>query len=380
MEDRFLARDVKIGSTVVARAGSPVTSSLMNTLRDRKVDSIKVRSPLTCRKPKGTCAKCYGLNEHGKVPSIGDNVGAVSGQALSEPLTQMTMRTFHQGGISGTRGVVTGYEKIDKMFKMHKIERGKATLAEKDGKVEKVSDAAGGGGKNVIIGGKEHFVEQGLWDSTKIRVGAKIKKGDILSRGLVQPKELVKLRGMLDAQDYVSGQIQDAYEGQGIPLKRRAVETVIRSIGNTTKVLDPGESNFIYGDVAPWTVVNDFNQISIGKKPVAEVVGHTLMEDVSGVKKGSVISERDKTVLERAGKSSVEVGNKPIKHAPFLAGMQRVPLLREDWMAQMGYREIAKALIQGAGQVQESDLHGYSPGAGIRLRCRVRYPATRQEG
>lgn len=361
VEDRFLSRDVKIGSKLVARAGDPVTSSLMNTLRDRKIDSIKVRSPLTCRKPKGTCAKCYGLNEHGKVPSIGDNVGAVSGQALSEPLTQMTMRTFHQGGISGTRGVVTGYEKIDKLFKMHKIERGKATLATNDGKVEKISDAAGGGGKNVVIGGKEHFVEQGLWDSARVRVGGKIRKGDILSKGLVQPKELVKLRGMLEAQDYVSGQIQEAYEGQGVPLKRRAVETVIRSIGNTTKVLDPGESDFLYGDTAPWTVVNDFNAQSIGKMPVADIVGHTMMDDVTGVKKGSVLTERDKTLLERAGKTSVEVGNKPIKHAPYLAGMERVPLLREDWMAQMGYRDIAKALVQGAAKVQESDLHGYSP-------------------
>jgi DNA-directed RNA polymerase subunit beta' len=361
VEDRFLARDVKIGSTLIAKAGDPVTSSLMNTLRDRKVHSVKVRSPITCRKPKGTCAKCYGLNEHGKTPSIGDNVGAVSGQALSEPLTQMTMRTFHQGGISGTRGVISGYEKIDKMFKMHKIERGKATLAEKDGKVEKVTDAAGGGGRVVTISGKDHFIEQGLWDSGKVRVGSSIKKGDILSKGLVQPKELVKLKGMVEAQDYVAGQIQDAYEGQGVPVKRRAVETVMRSVGNTTKVLDPGESNFIYGDVAPWTVVNDFNRTSVGKMSVKDVVGHTLLEDVDGIKKGEVITERGKTVLERSGKSKVEVGPKPIKHAPFFAGMQRVPMLRDDWMAQMGYREIAKALVQGATQVKESDLHNYSP-------------------
>lgn len=361
VEDRFLATDVKVGDTVVAKAGDPVTSSLLNTLKDRKIESVKVRSPLTCREPKGTCAKCYGLNEHGQLPSIGDNVGSVSGQSLSEPLTQMTMRTFHQGGISGTRGIVSGYEKIDKLFKMNKIQRGKATLATKTGRVDAISDAPGKGGKIVTIGGKEHFVEQDLWDSKLVRPGAKIQKGDIISKGLVQPKELVKLKGMLDAQDYVAGQIQEAYESQGIPLKRRAVETVVRAVGNTTKVLDPGDSDFIYGDVAPWTIVRDFNRQSIGKKALTEVLGHTLMEDVPGTKPGDVIDEKTITILERAGKDSVEVGHKPIKDAPFLAGIENIPSLREDWMSQMGYRGIAKALVEGATKVKESDLHNYAP-------------------
>jgi len=359
IEDRFLAKDIKVGSTVLARAGDPITSSLMNTLRDRRVDSVKVRSPLTCSKPKGLCSKCYGLNEYGQSPSIGDNVGAVSGQALSEPLTQMTMRTFHQGGISGTRGVVTGYDKIDKLFTMHKIERGKATLAEKSGKIEKVEDKKGG--KDVYIGGKPHFVEGDMWDSAKARVGASVNKGDILSKGLVQPKELVKLKGMLEAQDYVSGQIQEAYEGQGVPIRRRAVETVMRAVGNTTKVIDPGDSEFLPGDIAPWTVVQDFNNRSLGKMPLSEALGHKLLEDVAGAKKGDVIDDRVKTILERSGKSSVEVGPKPIEDAPFLAGIERVPMLREDWMSQMGYREIKDALIQGATKMQESDIHGYAP-------------------
>ena len=360
-EDRFLAKDVRVGNTTIAEAGSPVTSSLLNTLQDRGIDEIECRSPLTCKLPKGTCARCYGLNEDGNLPAIGDNIGAISGQAMSEPLTQMTMRTFHMGGISGTRGIVTGYEKIDKMLKMHEIKRGKATLAQKGGKIDKVEAAPGGGGRNVFIDGKQHFVETGLTDPKLTRVGRKVRKGDIISKGLVQPQELVDLKGMLDAQNYVAGQVQEAYESQGVPLKRRATETIMRSIGNTTKILDPGESDFIYGDVAPWTVVNSFNDKSLGKVSLPRSVGHILREDVPGAKKGIVIDEKLRNVLERSGKSSVEVGPKPIIHKPFLSGIQRVPLLRQDWMSQMGYRELAKALIQGATKVQESDLHGYSP-------------------
>jgi DNA-directed RNA polymerase subunit beta' len=359
LEDRYLSKDVKIGDRIIARAGAPVTGALLNALRDKKIGKLDVRSPLTCKSPKGTCSKCFGLNEHGASPSIGDNVGAVSGQALSEPLTQMTMRTFHTGGISGTRGVVSGYEKIDKLFKMHKIERGKATLSEVNGKVEKVTSRAGG--KDVVIGGKDHFIERDLWDSKLVRVGGKVKKGDIISKGLVQPKELVKLKGMLEAQDYVSGQIQEAYESQGVPVKRRAVETVIRSIGNTTKITDPGDSDFLYGEVAPWTVVEDYNEKSLGKIPTKDSLGHLLREAIGGLKIGEVITERSKTIIEKEGKSSVEVGPKPIRHKEFLAGIQRVPVLRNDWMAQMGYRDIADALVGGAATLSESDLHGYSP-------------------
>jgi hypothetical protein len=135
----------------------------------------------------------------------------------------------------------------------------------------------------------------------------------------------------------------------------------MRSVGNTTKIVDPGDSAFIHGDVAPYTVVEDFNRQSLGTKPLEESIGHALFEDVPGVKKGAVISERVQKVLERLGKDKVEVGPKPIVHKPFLKGVERIPMLRDDWMSQMGYRDIAKALVEGATKVKESDLHNFAP-------------------
>lgn len=360
VEDRFLAKDISVKGTVIAKAGSLVTTGLLSTLRDRKVPQVEVRSPLTCNKPKGICGKCYGLTEKGQLPGIGDNVGATSGQALSEPLTQMTLRTFHSGGVSGSRGVITGYDKIDKLLKMQKIKRGKATLAQVNGKVESVRKAAGGTGKNVKIGNEDHFVPNELWDS-RVRTGQNIKRGDLLSLGLAQPDELASLKGMLPAQEYIADQIQDAYQKQGVNIKRRAVETVVRSVGNTTKVLDPGDSEFLYGDVAPWTVVEDFNRKSLGKKPIEETLGHQLKEDVPGVKSGTVINDRVKMILERAGVSEVEVGPKPVVHEPFLKGIGQIPMLREDWMSQMGYQRLKDALVDGAAKAGETELHGYAP-------------------
>ena len=362
LEERFLAKDVRVDGRVVASSGDPVTSSLIDTLRDKNVNSLHVRSPTTCLLPEGTCAKCYGIDEFGGLPNIGDNVGAKAGQSLSEPLTQMTLRSFHMGGVTGGGPTaISGYEKIDKLFKMHEIKKGKATLATKGGAVEDVKDAPGGTGKIITVGGKEHFVERELWNSQKARKGSTVSRGDMLSDGLIQPKELVKLKGMLEAQNYVNSQVQDAYHGQGIPIKRRNIETVMRAVGNTTKILDPGDSGYDFGDVAPWTVVNDYNAKSIGKVLLGDSVGKVLKEDIEGVPKNSVIDDRAKTVMERLGKSEIEVGNRPINHAPFLTGIERLPMMRDDWMSQMGYRELANAIVQGAAKVSESDLHGYSP-------------------
>lgn len=364
LEDRFLSKDIRIGSTVIAHAGDQVTSSLLNTLRDRKVENVWVMSPLTDPTAHGISAKSYGINEHGKLPAIGDNVGAIAGQSLSEPLTQLTMRTFHQGGLSGTRGVVEGYAAIDKLFKMHEIKHGAAALAEESGKVERIEDVPGGGGKHIYISGAQApvFVEQGLWDEKRVRVGTEVQRGDILSKGLAQPQELVRLKGSLPAQNYMVEEIHKAFAGQGVKLKRRAIETVIRAVGNTTRILDPGDGPFLAGDVAALTVVNAHNATKVGDLALNDALGHVVLEDDGAeIRKGDAFTDAMKTVLEHRGKRTVAVGPKKVVHEPFLSGIERVPMLRGDWLAQMGYRELAKSLVNGAATMSESDLHGYSP-------------------
>jgi DNA-directed RNA polymerase subunit beta' len=361
IEDRFLARDIRVGSAVVAHAGDVVTPGLLNLLRERKVKEVEVRSPLTCISPKGTCARCYGLHENGQLPPIGENVGAISGQALSEPLTQMTLRTFHSGGASGSRGVITGYDKIDKMLKMPEIVPGKATLAKVDGTVDKIEPAPGGIGHHIWIGGQKHAVPKDLFDPGKIRVGSQVSKGDAISLGIIKPQELQQLKGMLPALGYVTDQIQSAYKEQGVDLKRRAIETVLRSVGNTTRILDPGDSHFLPGDVAPFTVVEHFNRQTLGKKAIKDAVGKVLHEEVAHLKPGTHLTEEAVKALERLGKHEVLVGPKPIAHQPFLKGIEQIPLLRDDWMAQLGYERLKSAIVQGAARSAESDLHGYSP-------------------
>ena len=366
LEDRFLARDVRIGGKVVAHAGGQVTTSLVNMMNDHKVPKLLVRSPLTCLEPKGTCAKCYGLHETGQLPAIGENIGAIAGQAISEPLTQMTLRTFHSGGAAGTRNVISGFDKIDKIFKMPAKMPSEATMTTVDGKVSRVEPATGGTGYNVFVADKDHhehkhFIDKDVHNTDMAHVGKVVEKGDPLSDGIMHPKKLVALKGMMPAQNYMVDEIVEAFRKQGVPLKRRILETVIRSVGNTTRVASPGSSDFLRGDVIPYTVAEHFNASSLGKKTPQNAIGHVLREDVDGAKTGTVIDEPLARTLERHGKHEVEVGPKPIIHVPFLTNLSKVPLFRKDWMSQLGYQHLTEAIVQGAGNAHESDLHGYSP-------------------
>lgn len=336
-----------------------MSAQLLTTLRDRKVKSVSVRSPLTCSQPKGICSKCYGVGERGEGLALGENVGSISAQALSEPLTQMTLRTFHSGGLSGSRTAITGYDKIDKLLKLHQVSAGKATLSTKTGVLTKKERAAGGVGANVWIDDTKHYVPPGA--RLQFKIGAKVKKGDKLTDGLVQPQELADLKGILSAQEYIVDEVQKSYGEQGVNLKRRAIETIVRSTGNVTRILDPGDSNFIAHDIVPFTVAEDFNNKIVGKMGVRSAIGKVLREDIGSLKNGTRIDEDVAKALMGMGRSKVTVSPKPINHKAFLTGVTNVPLLSDDWMAQLGYQHLESAIVTGAERGRKTDIHSYHP-------------------
>ena len=356
-QDRVLVNDVKVGSKVLARRGDVVTSNLVGKLRSAKISKVQCRSPITCTMPKGTCAKCYGLDTDGGLPAIGDNIGAIAGQSLTEPLTQMVLRSMHTGGVAGAQQL-TGYEKIDKLIRMPKVIAGKATLSERAGKITAIEDAPAGG-KNVFIGDNKHFVSPG--NSLKIRVGSKVSKGDPLSEGLIQPRELVDLKGMLPAQRYLIDEITDAYRGTGIPLKKKNVETVVRSLTDTTQVIDGGDSPYLFGDIVPYSMAESFNRSAQGKVSLEEAIGHPVYSDHGPVKKGTKVSKRVSKILSKLGYNEVAIGPEPITHKPFVDGVKQLPMLSRDWMSQMGYGHLVRGIQQGAGEAWTSDIHGFSP-------------------
>jgi DNA-directed RNA polymerase subunit beta' len=336
-----------------------VDSAVISKLKKAGVNQIKVRSPLRCLRPRGTCARCYGIDEHGGMPQIGDNIGAKAGQTISEPLVQMVMETFHTGGAAGTGADVGGYQRINQLLQLPKIVTGAAPLSPSAGVIKKITKGVAGGYDVTINDGIVH-VPQGR--NLKVKLKQRVNAGDPLSDGFIKPQDLVKYKGMPAAQDYIASELKKAYQNQNVGIHRKIFETVVRSLGNTTQVLNnPKDSDYLPGDVIPYTVAAHHNQNLALQKAVDEAEGYKLAVGLAGLKVGHELTANDIKGLRANGVSTVSVSRDAVKHAPFLKGLSTLPLLRRDWMAALGYRNLAKNLIEGAGQGWKTDLSDYHP-------------------
>jgi DNA-directed RNA polymerase beta subunit/DNA-directed RNA polymerase beta' subunit len=352
--DRYLA-----GSQGGLAHNTLISGQVLNQLKKAGLQEIKVRSPLTCHQSRGVCAKCHGLDEHGELPGMGENVGAKAGQTISEPLVQMIMNTRHTGGVAGTGSNAGGYARINQLLQLPKIVSGAATLAPHDGTVTKI-EAGLAGGFNVYVGRDQAYVSAGL--PLKVKVGSTVQAGDALSEGVIKPQDLVKHKGMQPAQEYIVDALQSTYKAQGVTIQKRVFETIVRSLGNTTRVVNnPKNSEHLPGDVMAYTVAQSHNRNLMTAVPVDECVGYRLLEEGTGLKVGKELTRDDMVLLKSKGYKEVKIEKDAIQHTPFLKGMSALPLLKKDWMGALGYRYLAKSLTEGASQRWETDLSGHHP-------------------
>lgn len=318
--DRYTAKPYTLKEGTVA-AGTLLTPELMNRFKNSKIDKVLVRSPLKCQHGDGICAKCFGLNESGKLHDTGTNIGVLAGQALSEPAVQMAMDAFHTGGIAAGRGAmsVDRLTRLTAALKMPQELKNSATLARASGTITAVKkDAAGG--VDVFIGTERHFVPEELVNH-EIKVGTEVKKGQPISHGFINPHKLLPLTDIHTVQNFLTNELYgNLYEKEGV--RRRNVETVVRALTNLTKIEDPGSSSHLHGDVVPHSVVEEHNR-------------------------------------------SLPHNKRPIIHKPFLVGIEQVPGNSTDWMSRLNYRELASTIQSAASQGWKSDLHGSSPIPGL---------------
>ncbi len=322
IHDRYTSKAYKLKDGSELKSGTLLTPELTNKLKNSKIDKVLVRSPLKCQHGDGICAKCFGLNESGKLHDIGTNLGVLAGQALSEPAVQMAMDAFHTGGVATGRGAlsVDRLTRLSNALSMPKKLKNSATLARLSGKITDVKKDAVGG-VDIFIGGERHFVPKHLV-TPDMKVGTEVKKGQPLSEGFINPHHLLPLTDIHAVQNYLTNEMYGGlYEKEGV--RKRNVEVVVRALTNLTKVKDPGHSDFTHGDIAPATVVEEHNR--------------TLAK-----------------------------GKRPISHEPILRGIAQVPLTgSSDWLARLNYRELHSTLQQGAAQGWKSNLHGTHPVPGL---------------
>jgi DNA-directed RNA polymerase subunit beta' len=338
IQDRYLASTAKVRGTAIP-SGTLLTPELLNKLRNAKAGRISVRSPLKCEHGEGLCGKCYGIDVTGQIPSPGTNLGIIAAQGVGEPATQLSMRKFHTGGVVEAKGdKMDDFTKLQALLTMPKNMRGSATISSLTGSVSNrgiSKDPAGGW--RVSVKGKdrhghqrdqEHYIpgNRRLGDRLallKERGGTmKIKAGQPLSSGIVNPRDLLEVAGMERVRNYLTDEMHGAYKDMGV--KRKNMEVMVRSIANLTEVRDPGDSGFMRGDVVP------------------------------------------ATLLSAKNRKAVKAGQNPALHKPILKGINEVPLeMQEDWLARLQYQKLKDTVLEGSAQGWESDLHGLHPIPGM---------------
>ncbi|MCU1350914.1 MAG: DNA-directed polymerase, beta subunit, partial [Acidimicrobiales bacterium] len=279
---RTLANDVKCSDGTVFARGTVVDQPIMEKLRDDPdVDRVRVLSPLTDDSAAGISGASYGMSlATGKAIEVGEAVGVIAAQSIGEPGTQLTMRTFHTGGVAGGGDIAGGLPRVVELFEA-RSPKGKATLARTSG-VVRVGEDEGKGRVITIIG------EDGTEDAytvpgiarLEVTDGADVEAGDPIVEGPRDPKELLEIRGVRETQQYLVEQVQKVYREQGVSIHDKHIELIVRQMTRRVIVLEPNESEFLPGERVDQKVFADTNKLLVeeGKKPAegrVELMGIT---------------------------------------------------------------------------------------------------------
>lgn len=319
--DRFLATEHSFGNVKVSK-DTVFTSRIQSAAAKAGVKRVKVRSPMRCEADHGVCKKCSGLTMSGKPMDIGTNFGVIAAQSIGEPSTQLSLNVFHTGGIAKSRGSdsVNKFKQLSNLLRMpntlQHVET--AALAQLDGQVSAVKAAPQGGSHVFVRRGDtdyRHYVS--AKQDVKVRKGQTLKKGDALSDGFINPRDLLPLKGMQAVQDQIAGDLYDVLKTVA-PVRKRNIEMVVKSATDSTIIDDPGDHpEWIRGDRRKISQVNAWNRKSKGKK---------------------------------------------VKHDPELFGIDTLPkMLQEDWIAQLNYQDLSRSLANAASQGFRSKIHGFHP-------------------
>jgi len=313
--DRMLVKPVKLKSGTVP-SGTVITPRLQSKLMSAS-GKVVVRSPTKCEAAEGICSKCYGKTAGGKYYPTGTAIGVIAGQAIGERGTQLSMKQFHTGGVStGGSGVVSGLDRVTQLLKMPQKLPGQATLSKSTGVVSRITKSPSGG-HDVTVGSTQMYVPQAL--GVSVKVGDKVRKGDAVSGGIINPRDLLELTNVDRVAQYLSTEIHDVYKQEGI--KRRNAEVVSRALTNLAVVSDAGDSDKVLkGDFVQASHIRQLNNSLTNK----------------------------------------------IQITPILKGIETLPIDQtDDFLVKAHYRNIKQTLREAPALGLSSDIHGPSPIPGI---------------
>ncbi len=314
---RFTSKKVINPETkeVICEKDTYITEAIADKIIKAGIKAVEIRTVLTCRTPHGVCQKCYGRNlATGNLVEIGEAVGIMGAQSIGEPGTQLTMRTFHTGGVAGT-DITQGLPRVEELFEA-RIPKGKATISEIDGTVQKIEDV--NGRFKIYVKNDKEVREHLTMYGAKLRVekGDKVNAGDQLTEGSVSPKELLAVTDPNTVQQYILKEVQKVYRSQGVDINDKHVELIAKRMISLIRVMDAGDTNFV-----PSTVVS-----------------------LSDFTKGN----RDVIIQ----------GKKPAIGQPILLGITKAALQTDSFLSSASFQETTRILTEAAVKGSTDKLHG----------------------
>ena len=285
---RFTNRTVRDPQTgeVICPKGVLMDEQMAQKIVDAGVQEVQIRSILTCNTSHGICRKCYGRNlATAEEVEIGEAVGTVAAQSIGEPGTQLTLRTFHTGGVAGAEDITQGLPRVQELFEARNP-KGRAVISEVDGVVDKIESNAAEHLQEITVKGKIDTRVYTIPYTAKpaVQEGDEIHRGDKLIPGSIDPKELIKVTDTLTTEEYILAEVQKSYRTQGVDLADKHAEVLTRQMLQKVRVLDPGETDILPGEVMDIAEFRDRNRDVI----ISGGIPATAQADILGITKAAL--------------------------------------------------------------------------------------------
>ena len=258
---RYTKKSVKHPETgeVIVGPDTLISEDLAREIVHAGVEEVTIRSVFTCNTRHGVCRHCYGINlATGDAVEVGEAVGTIAAQSIGEPGTQLTMRTFHTGGVASNTDITQGLPRVQEIFEARNP-KGEAVITEVKGEVTAIEEDASTRTKKVFVSGAtgegEYVVPYTA--RMKVEVGDQVSRGAALTEGSIQPKRLLAVRDVLSVETYLLAEVQKVYRSQGVEIGDKHIEVmVIRKV----RVMDPGDTDLLMGTLMDITDFTDANK------------------------------------------------------------------------------------------------------------------------
>ncbi|PRX99966.1 DNA-directed RNA polymerase subunit beta' [Allonocardiopsis opalescens] len=313
---RTVAEDIEVEGKVLVAAGTDTTESVIDKLVAAGVEQIRVRNALVCEAKIGICATCYGRSlATGERVDVGEAAGIVAAQSIGEPGTQLTMRTFHTGGVAG-QDITHGLPRVTELFEA-RIPKGVAPISEVDGRVR--IEETDKSRKIVVIpddGSDEIAYPVPMRSRLQVVDGGPVKVGQQLIDGAINPHEVLRIQGPRAVQLHLVAEVQEVYRSQGVSIHDKHIEVIVRQMLKRVNILESGDTDLLPGDLV------------------------------------------ERPIFEARNRAIVAEGGQPASGRPVLMGITKASLATESWLSAASFQETTRVLTENAIHAKSDALLG----------------------